>query len=132
MAVDDGGPDVGLISYPQQLLGGELGAVGGFAESGFGEQLLDADGDDHRCGYPADAGLIGGFEEPGAGLFECIVEPLHLGAFIGDLDDVAGFILDGAVAWFGEWVQDRVQLRTNGIGQPPLQLPHAVPPLPEF
>jgi len=30
VAVNDGGPDLGLIGNPEELLGGELGAVDGF------------------------------------------------------------------------------------------------------
>lgn len=129
MVIDDGGPDFGLISNPQQLIRAHLGAVGGFGGSGCGEQLLQTDGDYHRCRYSADGGLILSFEEPGAGFFERIVQPLHLGTFIGDLDDVAVFVFDGAAAGCGEWVQDRVQLGTDGVGEPAVQMPPAVPAL---
>ena len=96
--IDDGGPDFGLISNPQQLIRAHLGAVGGFGGSGCGEQLLQTDGDYHRCRYSADGGLILSFEEPGAGRFERIVQPLHLGTFIRDLNNMAVFIFDDAAA----------------------------------
>ena len=38
--VDDGGPDFSFISNPEQLIRSELGAVAGFGQSGFGEQIL--------------------------------------------------------------------------------------------
>ena len=72
-------PNVGFVGDPQQLIDGELAAVGGFGQPGLGQQVVERDGDDHRCGYPADGWQIGGFEEPGAGLFERVVQPLHDG-----------------------------------------------------
>jgi hypothetical protein len=54
-------------------------------------------------------------------------------AFIRDLDEVAVFVFDRAAgSWCGEWVQDGVQLGTDGVAEPAVQLPHAVPPLVEF
>jgi len=51
------------------------------------------------------------------------------GAFIRDLDEVAGFVFDRAAgSWCGEWVHDGVQLGTDGVAEPAVQLPHAVPP----
>ena len=68
MVVDDGGPNFSLIGNPQQLIGTELAAVGGFGQSGFGEQLLQADGDDHRGGGATGDRLIFHFQQPGTGL----------------------------------------------------------------
>ena len=45
--VDDGGPDFGFISNPEQLIRSQRGAIAGFGQPGFGEQFLQADGDDH-------------------------------------------------------------------------------------
>ena len=42
--IDDGRPDFGLVSDPEQLIGGELGAVAGVGQPSFGEQILEADG----------------------------------------------------------------------------------------
>jgi hypothetical protein len=39
--------DLGFVGDPEQLIGGELGAVGGVGQPSFGEQILEADGDDH-------------------------------------------------------------------------------------
>ena len=47
VVVDDGGPDFSLLSNPQQLIRGQRRAVAGFSQPGFGEQVLQADGDDH-------------------------------------------------------------------------------------
>ena len=47
VVVDDGGPDFCFVCDPQQLIRSELGSVGGFGESGFGEQIIDLDGDHH-------------------------------------------------------------------------------------
>src|SRR6478735_11529448 len=38
VSIDDGGPDVGLISDPEQLIGGELGAVGGLGQPSLRQQ----------------------------------------------------------------------------------------------
>ena len=59
VSIDDGGPDLGFVGDPEQLIVSELAAVGGFGQPGFGEQILEADGDDHRCRYSADRGLVG-------------------------------------------------------------------------
>jgi hypothetical protein len=48
------------------------------------------------------------------------------GAFIRDLDHGPGFVFDRSRAGCGEWVQDGVQLGTDGVAEPALQLPHAV------
>jgi hypothetical protein len=48
-AVDDGGPDLSLISDPQQLIGAELAAVAGFSDPSPGQQILNLHGDDDRC-----------------------------------------------------------------------------------
>jgi hypothetical protein len=58
--------------------------------------------------------------------------PLHRRPFIRDLDEVAVFVFDRGAAGCGEWVQDGVQLGTDGVAEPAVQLPHAVPPLVEF
>ena len=79
-----------------------------------------------RCRYPADAGLIGGFEEPGAGFLQRIVQPLHLWPLVGDVDDGAVVILDRAAAGCRQRIQDRIQLGTDGVGESACQMPHAV------
>jgi anti-sigma factor RsiW len=84
------------------------------------------------AGTPPTVGWSSAFNNPGAGFFECIVEPLHMGAFIRNLDDVAVFVFNAAGSWCGEWVHDGVQLGTDGVAEPAVQLPHAVPPLVEF
>ena len=108
------------------MIGGELGAVGGFGQPSLGKQIVDADGDDDRCRYPTDAGLVGGFEEPGAGLLQRIMQPLHLWPLVGDVDDGAVFIFDRGAAGFRQRVQDRVELGTDGVGESACQMPHAV------
>jgi hypothetical protein len=37
VAVDDDWPDFGLIGDPPELVGGDVGAVGGVGEPGFGQ-----------------------------------------------------------------------------------------------
>ena len=80
---------------------GELGAVGGFGQPSLGEQVIHADGDDDRGRYPSDAGLVGGFEEPGAGILQRVVQPLYLWPLVGDVEDGAVWIVDAA--WCGVW-----------------------------
>jgi hypothetical protein len=46
VAVDDGGPDLGLISNPQQLIRAELAAVACLGQPGPRQEIIDADGDD--------------------------------------------------------------------------------------
>ena len=129
VSIDDGGPDVGLIGDPEELIGGELAAVGGFGQPSFGEQILEADGDDHRCRYPADGGLVGGFQQLGAGLLQRVVQALHVRPLVGNVDDGAVLIFDRRGAGFRQRVQDRVQLGTNGVAESACEMPHAVPPL---
>jgi hypothetical protein len=62
VAVDDDRPDFGLIGDPPELIGGDVGAVGGVGEPGFGEQFLKVDGDHDGGWYPADRGKIGAFQ----------------------------------------------------------------------
>ena len=102
------------------------------ASPALAKQVVETDGDDHRCRYPADGGLIGGFEEPGAGLLQRIVQPLHRGPLVGDVDDGAVFIFDRGAAGFGQRVQDRVQLGTDGVGESACEMPHAVAALLQF
>ncbi len=79
-----------------------------------------------RCRYPTDGGLIGGFEEPGAGLLQRIVQPLHVRPLVGDVDDGAVVIFDRGRAGFRQRIQDRVQLGTDSVGESACQMPHAV------
>ena len=44
------------------------------------------------AGIPPTRGLIGGFEEPGAGLLQRVVQALHVWPLVGNLDD--GAVLD--------------------------------------
>jgi hypothetical protein len=46
VAVDDGGPDLGLISNAQQLIRAELAAVAGLGQPGPRQKIIDVDGDD--------------------------------------------------------------------------------------
>ena len=131
-SINDRRPKLGFIRDPQELITGELAAVGGFGQPGLSEQILEADGDDHRCRYSADGGLIGGFEEPGAGFLERVVQALHVRPLVGNLDDGAVLVFDAAGPRFREWVQDRVELGTNGVAESTGEMPHAVPPLLEF
>ena len=71
------------------------------ANPALAKQVVDADGDDDRGRYPSDAGLIGGFEEPGAGLLQRIMQPLHLWPLVGDVDDGAVWI---SMRWCGVWL----------------------------
>ena len=41
LVVDDGGPDVGFVGDPAQLIGAELGAVSGFGQPSFGQQVVE-------------------------------------------------------------------------------------------
>ena len=50
--VDDGGPNLSLISNPQQLGCAELAAVCGLSNPSLREQILDTDSDDHRGRVP--------------------------------------------------------------------------------
>ena len=84
------------------------------------------------AGIPPTRGLVGGFEEPGAGLLQRIVQALHLRPLVGNVDDGAVLIFDRGAAGFRQRVQDRVQLGTDGVGESACEMPHAVPPLLEF
>ena len=81
------------------------------------------------AGIPPTRGLIGGFEEPGAGLLQRIVESLHVRPLVGDVDDGAVLIFDRGAAGFGQRIQDGVELGTDGVGESACQMPHAVPAL---
>jgi len=70
------------------------------------------------AGTPPTDGLVVSLEEPGAGLFQRIMEPLHRRPPIRDLDDIAGLVFDAAGSRCGERVQDGVQLGTDGVGEP--------------
>ena len=132
IVVNDGGPNLGFIGNPEELVGGELAAVGGFGQASLGEQILQADSDDHRCRYPTHRGLIGSFEQAGACLLQRIMQSLHLGPLVGNVDDGAVFIFDRAAAGFGQRVQDGVELGTDGVGESAGEMPHAVAALFEF
>jgi hypothetical protein len=58
VGVDDGGPDVGFVSDPQQLITRELAAITGFRQTRLGEQAVDPDGDDDRRRDPTHRRLI--------------------------------------------------------------------------
>ena len=126
------GQMLGFIRDPQELITGELAAVGGLGHPGLSEQILEADGDDHRCRYPADGGLVGGFEEPGAGLLQRVVQALHVRPLVGKVDDGAVLIFDRCAAGFRQRVEDRVELGAHGGAESTGEMPHAVPPLLEF
>ena len=66
--VDDGGPDVGFVGNPQQLIDTELAAVAGFSQPSLGEEVVEADGDDHRRWGAAGDRLIRHLQQPCAGL----------------------------------------------------------------
>ena len=55
-----------------------------------------------------------------------VVQPLHLRPLIGNVDEGAVFIFDGATAGFRQRVQDRIQLGTDGVGESAGEMPHAV------
>ena len=54
------------------------------------------------------------------------------GRWSGIVDDGAVLIFDRRAAGFGQRVQDRVQLGTDGVAESACEMPHAVPPLLEF
>ena len=78
------------------------------------------------AGIPPTRGLVGGFEEPGAGLLQRVVQALHVRPLVGDVDDGAVFIFDRGAAGFRQRVQDRIQLGTDGVGESACEMPHAV------
>jgi hypothetical protein len=123
---ENDGPDFGLIGDPPQLISRQLGAVAGFGKSGFGEQVFEVDGDDHRRRSCAARKLVFGLQDSAADFIERIVQPLPRRAAIGDLGSGSVLAFDAAGAWFGEWFQDRVELGTDGVGESALQPPHAV------
>jgi len=125
VGVDDGGPDFGPISDPQELISTELAAVTGFGEPGFGEQIIDTDGDDDRCRYPTNRRLIGTFQHLAAHLIECVMHALPVGSLVGNLLRHPVDVEFGSPR-LGQGIQDGIQLCADGSAEFALQLPHAV------
>jgi len=73
VGVDHHGPDLGLVSDPQQLITRELAAITGFRQTRLGEHAVDADGGDDRRRDPTHRRLISTLQQPAAGLIQPIM-----------------------------------------------------------
>ena len=60
------------------------------------------------------------------------MQPLHRRPCIRNRGEGAVGVLNAGVAGLGQRIQDRVQLGTENIGEPALEMPHAVAALLQF
>ena len=110
MAVRTAGMISALLASCSSCCGGDQGAVGGAAVADLLDQVVGVDGDDHRGRDAAGVGDVAGAELPVAQIFERVVLPLPVGAFV----DGSGRVDAG----FGQRVEQGFEFGAGRPGEP--------------